>query len=68
MKPTVKQINICNFCKSIINTWIYTNDINSPTHFGDIKDFVCAEEFDEKLDESLINALEDLLNIIRKYK
>ena len=68
MKPNKIQVNICNFCKSIINTWINTNDINSPTHFVDIEDFTHSECFDEIIDEELIDKLEDLLNVIRKYK
>ena len=68
MKPTEKQKKICEFCQGILRIWIYTNDINSPTHFVDIEDFTHAECFDEIIDEELIVILEVLLNIIRKYK
>lgn len=72
MKPNPKQILVCNFCKGIIDTWIKTNDINSPTHFVDIEEIVNAEVFfsnlDESLSEELSDKLGDLLNVIRKYK
>lgn len=68
MRPNSKQKELCTFCIGIIDTWINTNDINSPTHFVDIEDFVHAEEFDEFIDEELIDNLSNLLNTIRKYK
>lgn len=74
MKPNKRQIEICNFCKEIINTWINTNDINSPTHFGDIIEFIntnIADDdniFESMLNDYLANILHNLLSIIRKYK
>ena len=68
MKPTEKQKKICEFCQGILRIWIYTNDINSPTHFVDIEDLIHAECFDESLDEKLIDDFCNLLNTIRKYK
>lgn len=68
MKPTEKQKRVCEYCQGILRTWVYTNDINSPTHFVDIEDFIHSECFDEIVDEELIDKLGDLLNVIRKYK
>ena len=59
MKPTVRQIELMDFCQSIISTWKNTNDINSPTHGVDLSEFILAdldwledeeqEEFEELL-------------------
>jgi hypothetical protein len=43
MKPRKNQIEVMQFCKSIIDTWINTNDINSPTHETDLHDFINAD-------------------------
>lgn len=62
MKPTKEQIELCNYCKGVINTWINTNDINSPTHLNDIEDCTIAEFLDcpEDFVSELVNNLQEL--------
>ena len=70
MKPTEKQIELMNFCQSIISTWKHTNDINSPTHAVDLSEFILSDldwlENDEQ--ESLEELLWDLHIFIRYMK
>ena len=68
MKPTKKQIEVCNFCKGIIDTWINSNDINSPTHINDLREFINAEYEDALFIDSLNDALYDLIYAIREVE
>lgn len=62
MKPTKEQIKLIEFCKSILNTWINTNDIKSPTHRNDIIDFI-RSELEEFVEDTKENIKEDLTNL-----
>ena len=39
MKPTVKQLKVIEFLEQQLKFWKNTNDIGSPTHIGDIREF-----------------------------
>lgn len=69
MKPTIKQLLAIGSVVSIVKTWSDTNDINSPTHFVDIEEFVKSDlmnYIDDSIAEELADKLGDVLNVIRK--
>lgn len=39
MKPTPKQLKVIEFLEQQLKFWKNTNDIGSPTHVGDIREF-----------------------------
>jgi hypothetical protein len=39
MKPTTKQIRAIEFLEQQLSFWKKSNDIGSPTHIGDIREF-----------------------------
>ena len=39
MKPSLKQLKVIEFLEQQLKFWKNTNDINSPTHVGDITEF-----------------------------
>jgi len=39
MKPTTKQLKVIEFLEQQLKFWKNTNDIGSPTHIGDIREF-----------------------------
>ena len=39
MKPTAKQIKVIEFLEQQLKFWKNTNDIGSPTHIGDIREY-----------------------------
>ena len=39
MKPSHKQIKVIEFLEQQLKFWKNTNDIGSPTHVGDIREF-----------------------------
>ena len=39
MKPTTKQLKVIEFLEQQLKFWKNTNDIGSPTHVGDIREF-----------------------------
>ena len=39
MKPSDKQIKVIEFLEQQLRFWKHTNDIGSPTHIGDIREF-----------------------------
>lgn len=43
MKPTEKQMAICNAIITHIYWWRDTNDIDSPTHYTDMEDCLRAD-------------------------
>lgn len=69
MKATELQTKIIDTCISIIKTWKNSNDINSPTHYVDISEYIENDLFEEseELKESLDNILAYLLDIIKMY-
>ena len=70
MKPNKRQLELIKFCKEILYTWENTNDISSPTHYNDLMDFINADldNYSNKIQDEVWDALTDLLNIIRKLK
>jgi hypothetical protein len=39
MKPTTKQLKVIEFLEQQLKFWKNTNDIGSPTHVGDIREY-----------------------------
>lgn len=39
MKPTTKQLKVIEFLEQQLSFWKNTNDIGSPTHVGDIREY-----------------------------
>jgi hypothetical protein len=39
MKPSSKQLKVIEFLEQQLKFWKNTNDIGSPTHIGDIREF-----------------------------
>jgi hypothetical protein len=39
MKPTAKQLKVIEFLEQQLKFWKNTNDIGSPTHIGDIREY-----------------------------
>lgn len=68
MKASEKQIEFCTTLKRILQFWITSNDINSPSHFTIIEEVINneLESLPERDKELLINAFGDLLTYIRK--
>ncbi len=38
-QPTTTQLRVLKYVKQQVEFWMKTNDINSPTHWTDIKEF-----------------------------
>lgn len=72
MKPNKKQEAVAKCMSSIISTFANTNDINSPTHIGDIETFVHTDLDDilddEKFIEYIIEKLKMLYYMIKDIK
>lgn len=68
MKASEKQIEFCTTLKGILQFWIDSNDINSPSHFTIIEEAIEneLEPLPEKDKELLINTFGDLLTYVRK--
>lgn len=67
MKPSERQIHFCKTLQNVIQLWVESNDINSPSHFTLIEETI-EEELRELSDDDkqlLINAFGDLLTYIR---
>lgn len=65
MKPTEKQIKVIDTILYIIKTWKRTNDIDSPIHSCNIRDFLYADlESENIIRPSIIDELEDDLRSI----
>ena len=67
MKPSERQIHFCKTLQNVLQLWIESNDINSPSHFTLIAETI-EEELEELSDDDkqlLINAFGDLLTYIR---
>ena len=62
MKPTDKQKAIAKVIERQGQFWQSTNDINSPTHWGDIDEEIMAQlEMEDLIDEKDIPILAHLL-------
>lgn len=63
------QLIAINKCISVLNGWLNSNDINSPSHYNIIEEFMFDLE-DDTLDgtnpDLIGESLKDLLNIIKK--
>jgi hypothetical protein len=68
MKASEKQIEFCTTLKGILQFWITSNDIDSPSHFTIIEEVINneLEPLPERDKELLINAFGDLLTYVRK--
>ena len=68
MKASEKQIEFCTTLKGILQFWITSNDINSPSHFTIIEEVINneLEPLPERDKELLIGAFGDLLTYVRK--
>ncbi len=70
MKPTQKQKGLIKTIEKIVSSWASTNDINSPTHGGDIDEELRKHDFDDNTDDKglITYALSDILEIIRRNR
>ena len=70
MKPSIKQIKIIQAIKSNIQSWLSTNDIDSPTIASDINAFLwmLSNDLSEKEREELYDNIRALLSIVRKHR
>ena len=68
MKASEKQIEFCTTLKGILQFWITSNDIDSPSHFTIIEEVINneLEPLPERDKELLIGAFGDLLTYVRK--
>ena len=68
MKASEKQIEFCTTLKGILQFWITSNDIDSPSHFTIIEEVINneLEPLPERDKELLIDAFGDLLTYVRK--
>ena len=67
MKPSEKQIRFCKTLQNVLQLWIESDDINSPSHFTLIEETM-EEDFRELSNRDrhlLINAFGDLLTYLR---
>ena len=68
MKPSERQIHFCKTLQNVIQLWVESNDINSPSHYTLIAETI-EEELGEELSDDdkqlLIDAFGDLLTYIR---
>ena len=53
MKPSTKQIKVIEFLEQQLKFWKNTNDIESPTHVGDITEFSQYLKDDFSIEEVL---------------
>lgn len=71
MKPTERQIRVCNAITNQISCWQVSTDIISPLHDTDIEDCLWAELEGVISDREIHNIereLEKLLQYIRKIE
>lgn len=61
MKPTDIQLTIIDSILGIIRTWKNTNDLQSPTRYVDIREFLYAD-LDEYISDEQIEGLDDKLS------
>ena len=72
MKPTPRQKILIEEMSSQAHFWLNTNDLDSPTHYGDIEAECFKLEDDANLTKEerlkFENLLGDLLDFIKKRK
>ena len=66
MKTTEKQNKIIDSVLSIIRTWQNTNDITSPTHYTDIREFLYADLMDD-IDSDDISELDNIIVMLLEF-
>ena len=72
MQPNDKQKKVARFVEEQGRFWQRTNDINSPTHYSDMDEFMNALERDDIVTEEeaavILGKVADLFNYIKKLK
>ena len=66
MKTTEKQNKIIDTVLSIIRTWQNTNDITSPTHYTDIREFLDAD-LEDDIDPDDISELDNIIAMLLDF-
>ena len=68
MKPTEKQKEIAKVIEQQAKFWQNTNDINSPTHYGDMREEIMARlEMEDLVNEKQGEELEGLLSLLYRF-
>lgn len=69
-KPNENQIEILDYVSSQINYWKRTNDINSPTHQGDMEEemWKIEELLSDDQKEKILESLNNLLTTIKSVQ
>lgn len=61
MKPTPRQKLLIEEVQNQASFWMMTNDIDSPTHYGDMEQEISKLEWDDHLTKADAKKFEDLL-------
>lgn len=61
MKPTPRQKKLIEEVQNQASFWMNTNDIDSPTHYGDMEAEVQSLEMEDVLSKEDAKKFEDLL-------
>lgn len=68
MSPNWLQKEVIETIKSLVWTWLHTNDIDSPSHNTIIEDEIYAiDNINDEEKEKLINQLQLLLSTIKEF-
>jgi len=71
MKPSPKQLKVIEFLEQQLKFWKNTNDIESPTHIGDISEFSRANFCDilseDEIEDVDILTTELYINILEIF-
>ena len=66
MKPTSTQKEVIETSKRLVNYWLSTNDLDSPSHISIIEDEIYAiDSFSTEEQTMIIHNLVDLLKTIK---
>lgn len=68
MKPTNKQIELCDRIIQELNYWKSSNDIDSPSHNTSIEELISDFEMNQSFKESLIGLLCHIKTLDRKVE
>jgi hypothetical protein len=61
MKPTPRQQKLIEEVQNQASFWMNTNDLDSPTHYGDLEEEVKKFVWDDDLSKEDAKKFEDLL-------